>query len=91
MPDNIQWQNMSVIALDRFRRKVIAWAISIVIIILAFIFILFFKQLGLKVDNQKFKLVSTKYCMLHEDASKDLIDNIVEKTAAYLDYLQKVS
>lgn len=75
---------MAVIGGEKYARKCFSWAVSVLIIILAFIFILFFKQLDLKVDNTKFKLVPTKYC--HHKGHIDLVASIVDKTYAYDDY-----
>ena len=45
LPDNIQWQNMGVVKTEKIGRSAIAWVISIIIICLAFIAILIFKNL----------------------------------------------
>ena len=59
---------MSVIGGEKYARKCFSWAVSILIIVSAFGFILFFKQLGIALENEKFKIISTKFC----DHKKDV-------------------
>ena len=84
MPDNIQWQNMGVLGWNKWSRSIFAWVISILIIIVAFVAILIFKNLGKFVEESKFKLIPTKFC--NKTPDQNLIQMVMEKSLAYLDY-----
>ena len=53
---------MGVVGVEKYARRCFSWLISVLIIVLAFALILIFKQLGQAIDNEKFKIVPTKYC-----------------------------
>ena len=76
---------MGVLGLNRFVRSIFAVFVSVLIIILAFAAILYFKGLGKFIEESKFKLIPTKLCA---GANNDLVNMILVKNLAWLDFLK---
>jgi len=75
LPDNIQWQNMGCESWEKVSRSIIAWVISTLIIISAFIAILIFKNLRNLVVESKIKMIPVGFCTDNKDLG--LIDVVV--------------
>ena len=73
---------------ERTGRTVLAWFISFLIIVAAFILILIFKNLRSVVRESSIKLTPTRLCV--DNKSLGLVDRTVQLARAYEDYKQPV-